>query len=203
MCLINIYNVIIFNAYKEMSTPIIWLIIFLLILKYKNKSFYYIMIGGAITILFTSTMGYRSLSIFVLMSLSLSKDKIQRLISLILLLICSIISTSIYGNNSIDVFAIFVQFGFGVFCYFGFMHPATDKIMTHVGHIVVTEKEAKVLMELATRDIGQKELASELNVATQDLSRTIARARIRNGFITNEYLIRQYALEIFIKQQNK
>ena len=70
-------------------------------------------------------------------------------------------------------------------------------------HIVMNDKEAKLIKALVTSDIGHKELASDMHITTQELSKILTKVRIRNNFMTNDAMLRSYAIQLYIQQLNE
>ena len=185
-----------FALYSKLYIPTLWLLIAILIMATGTRSFYYIVLLISSIIVVTDEYGYRSLSIFILMLFVLSKNKKQLALSMSSIIVCFIISLSTMHRNLIEIANLTIQAGFAAFCYYGFIYTSS-KAFGCKSKMQYTDKEYRVMYALATQDKTQKEICYELGISGADMARTLASAREKNGYTTNDMLLRQFAVELY------
>lgn len=193
----NIFNLFIKSHEPlEIATVFIWYGIGVLFIVFKNRMFFPFILSASLLIVLIDQYSYRSIGIFLLMIYVLQRSKVKRLLSFASIFLTAMVSYSMIGGNLIDVFALFIQWVFATFCYYGFIFLRVED-MGRTGKLIYTSEEREVLHALATQDKLQKEVAYELGLSNTELARMLAVIRRRNNIATTDMLLRLYAVEEF------
>lgn len=177
----------------ELIPIILWVVLLLIMLKFKAKAFPALMYLMCIFVILTNEASNISISAFLLVLFVLIKKRKCRVLCTISLTIIYITKYSIRGISMVYIISFMLQIMFVVFAYNAFLHNPLSKDPS--SKIICSEKEREVLDMIVLGDLARKEVAYRLNLNIADLSRMLTSIKEKNGYNTNDRMLFVYAVQ--------